>query len=161
MEHTEKVELSRTVVSKLSAGIYDWHNYQRDREAAVWSLCNSLAHSLAGGKIEFLTGHVHSLDTGEIEIAAYTAHFLVYWRGVPGPDGPVYRILPRRSLSVLEVHSAPMVLPAPSMHYNSTGSYGVEYGDSLRFSLPLASRERDYDGLDAFAPSLWKDLAAE
>lgn len=154
---SEMQQLGKATMDKLRNGINDWGTYQRKYDSEAWLICNSLAFSTTDAEIEFLTGHV-DLETGGIEIAAYTKDLLIYSEGVPDPmKGPVLQIVPRQALTGLEVHSAPEVIPSAYLDHFDTGSYAVSYGASLAFTLPLEPRRR-YPELDAFAPELWKDL---
>ena len=152
-------ELGSTVMSKLSDGVEGWSSYHQANREAAWFVCNSLAYSLAGEEIRFLSGQVYSQGQGEIEIAAYTATHLIYCKGVPGARGPAYRIIPRTRLSLLEVHSAPAVISVRSMEQQgSMASCAVEYGDSTKFTLPCAPETYRSD-IDDFVLSLQADLS--
>lgn len=143
-------------MEKLAEGIEGWNEYHQGDLEVGWFVCNSLAYSLAGEEIKFLSGQVK--DAGEIEIAVFTATYLVYFKGVPGATGPSYRIIPRTRLSHLEVRSAPAVIPARSMRQDhGTESFAVEYGDSPKFTLPCAPDTYNRKIHD-FAPTLWADL---
>lgn len=159
MDERDSVEqLETTVMSKLHDGIEGWNSYHQANSEAVWFVCNSLAYSLAGEEIEFLSGLVHSRESGKIEIAAYTPTYLIYFNGVPGTSGPAYTIIPRTQLSRLEVRGAPAVIPPRRMEQReSTGSYAVEYGDSTKFTIPVAPNHYHRD-IDKFLRSLWPDL---
>lgn len=152
-------ELSLEIESVLEENIYDWERYQYAQTDTAWRIANSLAFSLNGSDIEFLAGEIHSFDTGEIEIAAFTQQHLVYYRGNPDREGPSFKIFARRDISELVVHSAPVVLPLPSRRsLASSGSYGVTYGRSVSFTLPLGLRDINPAGLKEFFPSLMEDL---
>lgn len=159
MDHTVAPELSLDIESVLEKNIYDWGRYQFAQTDTAWRIMNSLAFSLNGGEIEFLAGHIHSFDTGEIEIAAFTSGHLVYYRGNPDREGPSFKILARSDISELIVHSAPIVIPLPKRRpLASSGSYGVTYGRDVRFTLPLGLRDMNPEGLKQFFPSLMEDL---
>lgn len=135
-----------------------WYEFQHPHRDRSWLLLNGLAHALNGEEAAYFSAIIHDAEAGDIEVVAYATEHLTYFRGALGASDPCFRIVPRSSLSVLEVPSAPQVITAPGLGYFSSSSYQVSYGDDLSFSLPLSARSGGTPGLDEFARSLWKDL---
>lgn len=158
MGHTPVQELSLKIQSELEEGIYDWDRFQGGNRDTSWRICNSLAFALNGSDIEFLAGEVHSFEEAEVEIAAYTKQHLIYYRGNPDKTGPSFRVVSRRTISEVVIHSAPKTITVPRFSIASMGAYEVFYGDGIHFNLPLGRRNVNPERLDSFIPSLVEDL---
>lgn len=154
MQDTESQMLARTLTSWLRKGVTGWEDFQHADPDAAWQVTNALAHALAGRELKFLSGSVGS--SRKADIAAYTADFLV--RVVRSPEHKYADswVIPRGDLNLIEVVSAPAVLPprTPGSR-RSAGSYKLFYGKNPHW-LPVPGAGTE--GLEEFIPSLWDDL---
>ncbi|MGR6899766.1 hypothetical protein [Glutamicibacter sp. BSL13] len=157
MGRQEFVNFSKEIASNFHQGIDDWYAFQQSDLDRTWKILNSFAHALNGETVEYFSGRIHDAVAGDIEIAAYTTRFLIYFRGVPGEHGPSYHVIPRASLTGLQIISAPTMITSHTMGLDPQPAYQVTYADQTNFALPLVAQRRN-DDLNAFAPTLWEDL---
>lgn len=161
MSNSEKQELGAFIGQAFRDSTPGWHEFMNKAdEETRWSIANSFTYALNGEVLELLTGRITNPSTAEMEFAGFTKNHVIYFKGQVGFPGPTWQVIQRSSLELLEVVSAPDVLPLPSMRFEvRTAKFKLSYGNAVQFDFPMDSPAREIG--DEFIRSLWADLDAK